>query len=307
MVRNFGALCKASWSEKKFLCVGLDSDHRKLPTSIRAESLDDALVSFNQSIVEATAGIALAYKLNLAFYLACGNDGVSALRRTIAEIHRIAPGTVAILDGKFGDIGNTNEAYARFAFELCKADAVTVNPYLGIHELGAFLSHKGKGIFMLCRTSNESGAEFQDLPLMVPDDTLERFEKQRRGPMVPGEFLHFYKYVAYRAATEPDHNRLGLVVGATFPAELAGVRRIAPETPFLIPGVGFQTHSKEPVEVTVRKVVEAGRNKRGGMFINASRSIIFASNGPDFAEAAGREAKILDRYIKLALKGKPSA
>ncbi len=188
------------------------------------------------------------------------------------RIHTVAPDVPVILDAKDMDIGNTNTGYVRMAFEYCQADAITINPYLGMEAAQPFLDQKDKGIIVLCRTSNKGSGEFQDL--LIKSD------------------MPLYQYVASRVAKYWNKNgNCALVVGATYPNELAQVRRIVGDMPILIPGIGVQGGD---VEATVK----AGRDSRGqGMIINASRSIIFASNGPDFAEAARRETLKLHNLI----------
>jgi orotidine-5'-phosphate decarboxylase len=227
------------------------------------------IIAFNREIVEATADIVCAYKINVAFYEAHGTEGIRALRRTIAIIRTVAPNVPIILDAKRADIGNTNAGYVSAAFSFFLADAITVHPYLGAEALQPFLEQKDKGIIVLCRTSNPGAGEFQDL-------------------RVNGEPL--YQVVARRVANEWNRNgNCALVVGATYPEELYQVRRLAGDIPILIPGIGAQGGD-------VEKTVTAGKDNRGqGMIINSSRGIIFASKGADFAEAARREtAKLRD-------------
>lgn len=242
--------------KKQFLCIGLDSDVAQIPKG-------ETQFSFNQAIVEATCDLALSYKINSAFYEACGEAGWRAMRETIGFIHQQAPEVPVILDAKRGDIGNTSEAYARAAFDELKADAVTLSPYLGGEALEPFLKRKEKVCFILCRTSNPGAKEFQDL-------------------LVEGEPL--YLKIARRVATEWNKNKnCGLVVGATYPEELKKVREAAPDLPFLVPGIGAQGGD-------LKKTLEAGRDKNGhGLLINISRSAIFASAGDDFAEACRKK------------------
>ncbi|MFZ1654662.1 MAG: orotidine-5'-phosphate decarboxylase [Candidatus Moraniibacteriota bacterium] len=290
--RCFKELLQAGWNAGKFVCVGLDSELEKIPESARAvieEDLPDmdrfdarvlhTLVNFNQRIVEATKNIVLTYKPNLAFYEAWGDVGLEALRETIIRIHEVAPDVPVILDAKRADIGNTNAGYVQMAFEYCQADAITVNPYLGMEAAQPFLDQKDKGVIVLCRTSNKGSGEFQGLGVS--------------GDSVPGGHMLLYQYVAHRVSRYWNTNgNCALVVGATYPGELTEVRQIVGDViPILIPGIGAQGGD---VEATVK----AGRDSRGqGMIINASRSIIFASSGPEFAEAARREAQKLHGLI----------
>ena len=260
--RNFRKMLEDRWSEGKFVCVGLDSDIDKIPESVdrnlRGIHLPcDVIVKFNKLIVEATCDLVCAYKPNIAFYEACGSFGFEALRSTIANIHTTAPDIPVILDAKRGDIGNSNEAYVKMAFEYMKADAITVNPYLGLEALKPFFEQADMGIFVLCSTSNPGAGEFQDLP--VCDQQL-------------------YHYVARNAATKWNMNdNCGLVVGAQNLHALCSVRELVGDMPILIPGIGVQDGDLE-------KTVKAGKDSRGrGIIINSSRAIIFASNGEDFA------------------------
>lgn len=276
--RNFRKMLEANWSAGKFVCVGLDTDLAKIPAVVQRDTPQLAISRFNCEIIRATKDHVCAYKPNIAFYEKHGDVGLLALRETIAISHFYAPNVPVILDAKRADIGNTNEGYVASAFEYFKADAVTVNPYLGAVALEPFLSQKEKGIFVLCRTSNAGADEFQDL-LVVDNHRL--FERVARN--VAGKWN--------------KNGNCGVVVGATTPVELIQVRKIVGDMPILIPGVGAQGGDLE-------KTVLAGKNSRGqGMIINSSRGIIYASNGPDFAEVAGRETKKLHNAITQILKG----
>lgn len=258
----------------KFLCVGLDCEFMKIPPCIRkGRQAEFVITTFGEQIVNATKDVAACYKPNIAFYEAHGTKGLSSLRRIIDHIHQVAPQVPVILDAKRADIGNTNNGYMVSAFNWLDCDAITVHPYLGAEALKPFLDRADKGVIVLCRTSNKGAGEFQDLILQS------------------GEPL--YLRVAHQVATEWNTNKnCGLVVGATYPDELARVRAIiGDEMPILIPGIGAQGGDLE-------KTVLAGRNRHGsGIIINASRSIIFASNNEDFAEAAHTEALRLHSEI----------
>lgn len=275
--RNFQQMLKAQWAKGNFVCVGLDSEFGKIPESVHVSGNEcdvhegNTIVAFNRAIVEATKDLVCAYKPNAAFYEAYGAEGISALARSIADIHAIAPDVPVILDAKRADIGNTNAGYVDAAFGFLRADAITVHPYLGAEALQPFLARVDKGVIVLCRTSNPGAGEFQNLS-------------------VNGEPL--YRFVARRVASE--WNKAGncaLVVGATYPDELREVRGIVGDMPILIPGIGAQGGD-------VKKTVTAGKDIRGwGMVINSSRGIIFASKGADFAEAARRETEKLRNLI----------
>jgi orotidine-5'-phosphate decarboxylase len=275
--RNFRELLEARWKKGLFLCVGLDTDLEKVPDALRPEGTREKVIAFNRAIIDATADLVCAFKLNSAFYEAYGDEGFAALRDTILYIQSAAPEVPVILDSKRADIANTNERYARSAFEYMRADAITVNPYLGNDALQPFLAHKDKGIIVLCHNSNPGSGEIQELE-------------------VAGEPL--YKVVARLIATKWNTNgNAAVLVGATFPDELAEVRRIVGDVPILLAGIGAQN-------AVLEKCVEAGKDSRGqGLIINASRSILYASDRPDFAEAARAKAIEYDGAIRDALEG----
>lgn len=249
-------LRSAQERRRSWLCVGLDPVLEQLPEVVRRA--DDPLARFGRAIVEATADLACAYKPNLAFWLAYGTSGLEALRAVLEAVPDDVP---VILDGKFGDIGHTAAAYARFAFDLLKADAATVNPYLGLDGVRPFLEREDRGVFLLARTSNPSAPDLQDRT-------------------VAGRPL--YEEVAL-LAQEWDARlpgACGLVVGATYPEELARLRALTPDLPFLVPGLGAQGGDLEAA-------VRHGPTASGvGPVLNVSRGILYASSGPDFAEAA---------------------
>jgi orotidine-5'-phosphate decarboxylase len=241
---------------------------------------DDPFLPFLKTIVDATADLVCAYKPNLGFYLALGAAGAIALERIIAYIPDEIP---IILDAKFNDIGNTAQAYARGAFDALGADAATINPYLGQDGVAPFLAHADKAAFVLARTSNKSAGDFQDLRVAEPEDA-------------DVEDLTLYQTVAQRAvAWNADFpGTCGLVVGATYPQELAQVRSLAPDLPFLIPGIGAQGGNLDAA-------VHYGPTQLGvGPIINTSRGVLYASARDDFAEAARRAADELRRLIRRA-------
>lgn len=276
MPRNFFEMIRAKWDEGKFLCVGLDSEESRLPEVVqkRAKTPATAVAIFNEFIVEATKDLVCAYKLNSAFYETLGKYGFFVLQETVEMIHREAPDLPVILDAKRGDVNVTNVCYAEALLDDLGADAVTVHGYLGGQALQPFLVRKDKGIFVLCRTSNKGAGEFQDL-------------------IVGG--IPLYQRVAKNVAERWNTNgNCGLVMGATYPKELAEVRAMGIELPFLIPGIGAQGGE-------LGETVAAAKDSRGqGMIINASRSIIFASSGPDFADAAHKEAERMHEAIRAA-------
>jgi orotidine-5'-phosphate decarboxylase len=246
------------------VCVGLDSDILKIPAHFKTQKHPQ--FEFNKAIIDATHDLVCAYKPNSAFYESRGIEGIEDLKMTCDYIRSSYPEIVIILDAKRADIGNSNEGYATFVFDYLGADAITLHPYLGKEALKPFLDRSEKGSFILCRTSNPGAGEFQD----------GLFEK-----------------VAEHVAKNWNYNKnCGLVVGATYPEELTIVRRIAGDMPILIPGVGVQGGD-------VEKSVKAGVDRQGtGAIINAGRSIIFASNGADFAQKARDEAMKLKNEIQ---------
>ena len=253
-----------AWKRNNSLvCVGLDSDLERIPEHLRKK--DTPLLEFNKAIIESTADLVCAYKPQIAYYSASGSE--KELEMTIEYIHKNHPEKPVILDAKRGDIGATAEMYAKEAFDRYKADALTVNPYMGLDTLEPFLERKEKGVIVLCRTSNPGARDIQDLELN-------------------GKTL--YEYIAHTAASKWNYNgNVLLVIGATYPDELREIRSIVGDMPFLVPGIGAQGGD-------VQKAVTSGKNSKGtGMIINSSRGIIYASTGSDFAEAARSAAKRL--------------
>ncbi len=283
---SFNGMLRRQWAEGKFVCVGLDPDIAKIPEFFQndhGELLDlsaecHAVRSYCCEIIDATKDVAAAYKPNAAFFEVLGHKGHMVLAQVIAHIKKTAPDAPVIYDAKRGDIGNTNECYARDAFVNLKADAITVHPYLGRGAMKPFLDFTDKGIIVLCRTSNPGAGEFQDMNVVVHHD-MHLPEKM-------------FKLVAQNvAAYWNQHGNCALVVGATYPEELAEIRNIVRDMPILIPGIGAQGGD-------IEKAVLAGRDSQNeGMIINASRSILFASSGKDFAEAARKETIRLNEEI----------
>jgi orotidine-5'-phosphate decarboxylase len=258
---TFTEKLQAAWrANNSLVCVGLDPEPKKFPDVVRASR--DAIFEFNKAIVDATHDAVCAYKPQFAHYAA--HRAEDQLERTIAYIRVRAPNALVILDTKRGDIGSTAEQYAIEAFDRYGADAVTVNPYLGFDSVEPFLKRTNKGCIILCRTSNPGARDFQDL-------------------RVDGRTL--YQVIADKVAR--DWNSQGncmLVVGATYPEELGEIRARVGDVPFLVPGVGAQGGD-------VAQAVTRGRTSDGtGLVISSSRAILYASNGPDFGEAAGRAA-----------------
>lgn len=272
------ALLAAHFAAGRHLAVGLDPDLGRIPAAA-APGADPAerVIEFNRGVVRATAGVAAAYKPNAAFYEGLGEDGFRALAETVTAIREEAPEALVILDAKRADIGSTNAGYVAAAFDRLGADAITVHPYLGGEALGPFLARAEKLVFVLARTSNPGAGELQDLE--------------------DGDGVPLYRHVARAVAGSwNDAGNCGLVVGATYPDELGAIRSDVPaEMPILIPGVGAQGGD-------VAAVVGANRAAGSNAFlIAASRSIIYASAGEDFAAAAHTAAKALDAKIRACL------
>lgn len=254
------------------LCVGLDTDLDKLPAGLR--DIDSPFFVFNKAIIDATADLVCAFKPNSAFYEARGAAGIEELKLTCDYIIENYPEVPIILDFKRGDIGNTNDKYAEFAFEYLGVDAVTIQPYQGYAAVQSYLNYKDKGMIVLCRTSNDGAGELQDLE-------------------VNGRKL--YQQVAKNVTTKWNSNKnCLLVVGATYPEELAEIRQlVGDEMVFLVPGIGTQGGD-------VQKTLKAGLNKQGrGLIINSSRAILYASDGEDYADFARAKAiETLDEINK---------
>jgi orotidine-5'-phosphate decarboxylase len=251
---------QAVQKNKSLLCVGLDPDPQHMPENL-------GVLDFNKAIIDATSDLVCAYKPNLAFYEALGDEGRDALKHTVEYIPENIP---VIADAKRGDIGNTARAYATAIFSILNFDASTVNPYLGFDSVEPFIEYRDKGVFILCRTSNPGAADFQSLRC--------RFENRYRP---------LFEIVAARASQWNTTGNVGLVVGATYPEELKLIRQSHPDMTILIPGVGAQGGD---LGLAVRYGVDA---RRRGIIINSSRQVIYASRGKDFPEAARRAASAL--------------
>jgi orotidine-5'-phosphate decarboxylase len=255
---------------------------------------DDPVLPFLKAIVDTTADLVCAYKPNLGFYLTLGAPGIIALERIIAYIPDNVP---VILDGKFNDIGHTAQAYARGAFDALGVDAVTANPYLGQDGIAPFINRVEKAAFVLARTSNQSARDFQDLKTCSAIHITSSTGTQSTGPEPVDSTL--FHAVTRQAVAWNDRfpGTCGLVVGATYPLELAQVRALAPDLPFLIPGIGAQGGKLEAV-------VHHGRTRQGiAPIVNTSRGVLYASVQDDFADAARHAADQLRQQIKhLATK-----
>ena len=262
---------RACETNRSLVCVGLDPEPSRLP-------VNDVL-DFNRAIIEATADLAAAYKPNLSFYEALGIPGLHALEGTIQAIREAAPNALIIGDAKRGDGGPSAAAYARAMFQVWGFDAVTVNPWGGGDTIKPFLEDEGRGVFVWCRGSYASAADLQDLEIVSP---------QGKTTM--------YEHVARTSLEWTRKGNVGLVVGATVPEQLAAIRTICPDSPFLIPGIGAQGGD---LEASVLCGVDSSGRRA---VINSSRGIIYASPGADFAQAARQATATLRDAINQTLE-----
>jgi orotidine-5'-phosphate decarboxylase len=273
-------LAAAERANDSLLCVGLDPEPAKFPGAWK----DDAarIFDFCAAIVDATKDQAIAFKPQIAYFAA--HRAEDQLEQLIAHIHAVAPQVPVILDAKRGDIGSTAQQYAREAFERYRADAVTLSPFMGHDSIEPYLEYADKGLILLCRTSNAGGSDLQAQRLVGADG--------RAGDLL-------FEHVARLAQGAWNRTgQLGLVVGATFPAEIARVRELAPTLPLLIPGVGAQGGD---AAATVRAGwrSQAGRTS-GAIAVNSSRAILYASAGDDYAQAARRVAEATRLQLNAA-------
>jgi orotidine-5'-phosphate decarboxylase len=245
------------------LCVGLDPDPTKFPAALKGDA--SKIYDFCAAIIEATADLVIAFKPQIAYFAA--NRAEAQLERLMVLMRSTVPQIPIILDAKRGDIGSTAEQYAIEAFERYGADAVTLSPFMGYDSVQPYLKHHGKGAFLLCRTSNPGGDDFQN----------HRLSTVAGAPLL-------YEHIAQLAQGPWNLNgQLGLVVGATYPSEIERVRALAPTLPLLIPGVGAQGGD-------ALATVKAGWREDGPIIVNSSRAILYASSGADFAQGARQEA-----------------
>lgn len=259
-------------AKQSFLCVGLDTDLTKIPAHLLQD--EDPVFAFNKAIIDATKDFCVAYKPNIAFYECLGPKGWESLRKTIDYI---PDNCFVIADAKRGDIGNTSSYYAKTFFEYLDCDAVTVAPYMGEDSVTPFQEYAGKWVILLALTSNKGALDFQ----FMTD--------------INGEEL--YKKVLKKSAKWGDDSNLMYVVGATRAEGIGEVRKLVPNHFFLVPGVGAQGGSLEDV-------ANYGWNADCGLLVNASRSILYASNESDFAEKAGEEAQKLQQEMQVILHRK---
>jgi orotidine-5'-phosphate decarboxylase len=259
-----------------YLCVGLDTDITKIPKHLRENK--NAIVDFNKAIIDATKEYCVSYKINTAFYEALGSKGWEAMEETVSYI----PNThFKIADAKRGDIGNTSSQYARAFFEAMNFDAITVAPYMGEDSIRPFLEYKDKWTIVLGLTSNKGAKDFEMLKLSGEDEAHLR-----------SEFL--YEHVLRTISQWGTANNLMFVTGATQATEFENIRSIIPDHFLLVPGVGFQGGSLEDVS-------KYGMNKDCGLLVNASRAVIYAGSGEDFAQEAAEIAKQYQTEMKSYL------
>jgi orotidine-5'-phosphate decarboxylase len=262
---TYGELYGKILEKRSFLCVGLDTDIRKLPPHLLKSP--SPVLDFNRSVVDATHELAVAFKPNLAFYESRGAAGWEDLARTLEYIRSVDPTVFLIADAKRGDLGNTASLYARTFFEELDFDAVTVSPYMGRDSVQPFLEYPGKWVILLGMTSNPGAEDFQFLRLQEGGGRL-------------------YEEVLRKASSWADHDRMMFVAGATRAELISGIRQILPDHFLLVPGVGAQGGSLE-------EVARAGMNQHCGLLVNSSREILYEDPGPDFASAARQKALAL--------------
>jgi orotidine 5'-phosphate decarboxylase len=272
-MKNFSleTLKREIFAKKSFLCVGLDVDLSKIPPFLLKE--EDPIFAFNKAIIDATHPYTIAYKPNIAFYEAYGEKGWQSLRKTINYLNEQHPHIFTIADAKRGDIGNTATMYAKAFFEDLQFDSVTVAPYMGQDSVEPFLAFENKVTILLALTSNKGAFDFQTL-------TTEK--------------IPLYEQVLIRSKKWHNAQNLMYVVGATKAEYLANIRRIIPNAFLLVPGVGAQGGD-------LKEVCQYGLNDSVGLIINASRAVIYASQGEDFAQKAGEVAQKLQKKMATIL------
>lgn len=266
-------LIKQIRTKQSFLCVGLDTDIKKIPQHLL--QADDPIFEFNKAIIDATAPYSVAYKPNLAFYESLGVKGLLAFERTVAYLNENYPEQFIIADAKRGDIGNTSQMYARTFFETYNLDALTVAPYMGEDSVTPFLAYEGKWVILLALTSNKGSHDFQ---------LMENAQGTR-----------LFEHVLTKSQTWGNADNMMYVVGATQGEAFKDIRRHAPNHFLLVPGIGAQGGS-------LHDVCQYGMNKDCGLLVNSSRGIIYASNGVDFAQVAAEKAREVQEEMARELK-----
>ena len=266
-------LIKQIRTKQSFLCVGLDTDIKKIPQHLL--QADDPIFEFNKAIIDATAPYSVAYKPNLAFYESLGVKGLLAFERTVAYLNENYPEQFIIADAKRGDIGNTSQMYARTFFETYNLDALTVAPYMGEDSVTPFLAYEGKWVILLALTSNKGSHDFQ--------------------LMEDAQGMRLFEHVLTKSQAWGNADNMMYVVGATQGEAFKDIRRHAPNHFLLVPGIGAQGGS-------LHDVCQYGMNKDCGLLVNSSRGIIYASNGVDFAQVAAEKAREVQEEMARALK-----
>ena len=266
-------LIKQIHAKQSFLCVGLDTDIKKIPQHLL--QADDPIFEFNKAIIDATAPYCVAYKPNLAFYESLGVKGLLAFERTVAYLNEDYPEQFVIADAKRGDIGNTSQMYARTFFETYNLDALTVAPYMGEDSVTPFLAYEGKWVILLALTSNKGSHDFQ-----LTEDA---------------QGVRLFEHVLTKSQTWGNADNMMYVVGATQGEAFKDIRRHAPNHFLLVPGIGAQGGS-------LHDVCQYGMNKDCGLLVNSSRGIIYASNGADFAQVAAEKAREVQEEMARELK-----
>lgn len=266
-------LIKQIRTKQSFLCVGLDTDIKKIPQHLL--QADDPIFEFNKAIIDATAPYSVAYKPNLAFYESLGVKGLLAFERTVAYLNENYPEQFIIADAKRGDIGNTSQMYARTFFETYNLDALTVAPYMGEDSVTPFLAYEGKWVILLALTSNKGSHDFQ--------------------LMEDAQGTRLFEHVLTKSQAWGNADNMMYVVGATQGEAFKDIRRHAPNHFLLVPGIGAQGGS-------LHDVCKYGMNKDCGLLVNSSRGIIYASNGVDFAQVAADKAREVQEEMARELK-----
>ena len=266
-------LIKQIRTKQSFLCVGLDTDIKKIPQHLLQAG--DPIFEFNKAIIDATAPYSVAYKPNLAFYESLGVKGLLAFERTVAYLNENYPEQFIIADAKRGDIGNTSQMYARTFFETYNLDALTVAPYMGEDSVTPFLAYEGKWVILLALTSNKGSHDFQ--------------------LMEDAQGVRLFEHVLTKSQTWCNADNMMYVVGATQGEAFKDIRRHAPNHFLLVPGIGAQGGS-------LHDVCQYGMNKDCGLLVNSSRGIIYASNGVDFAQVAAEKAREVQEEMARELK-----
>lgn len=271
---NYTALFEQIKKKKSFLCVGLDSDIAKIPAHL--QQVTDPVFEFNKAVIDATAGVTIAYKPNIAFYESRGVEGWRSLEKTVTYIRQQYPEIFLIADAKRGDIGNTSQMYAKAFLETLNFDAITVAPYMGEDSVTPFLQYPEKWVILLALTSNKGAFDFQF--------------REDKG-------VKLYEAVLRKSQEWGDKQNMMYVVGATKAEMLRGIRDIVPDHFLLVPGVGAQGGS-------LQEVAKYGMNSHCGLIVNSSRGIIFADKTEQFAVRAGEEARKLQGEMEILLKEK---